>query len=323
MLRRPDIGLAEVSWRWSFGIALIFLSAVSLSEYLDTLPVSNADLLLIRTRQPFLVSQAISHILRGSASRVILTSFALIVSLAFAWIVVGSFGRAATLKSLVHAVRKSFSLDESASSRTRFRTVLGLNFLRICVFLAATVGCLGAFLLAHLASSDRDPSPGAAFAVFVLLIFLTSMAAVILNWFLSVASVFACTKQLDTFSALGEAVSLCRSSFGAVMAVSSWFGLAHLVAFFVASSAIAIPLGLGGLLPPAVAIGGVVAVSLIYFAVADFLYIGRLAAYAAIVEMPPMPEIEPLLPTPQAKPCVDQDELILSDVPLLPASSPL
>jgi len=323
MFRRPTVGLAEVSWRWSLGFEFTFLATVSSLEFLDTLPVTNGDIFLVKTRQPFLIAQAISHILRGSAPRAVLAALAICAAMAIAWTFVGSFGRAATLNSLLGAIRSRFSPDQPATPpRSRLRTLLGLNFLRIGTLFAAAVGCIGALLLAHLVSPDRDPSPGSAFAIFALVLLLISAAAVMLNWFLSLASMFACTVQADTFTALAEAVSLCRDRFGAVMAVSSWFGLAHLVAFFVASSAVGVPLGLAGLLPPAVVIGGVVLVTLLYFAIADFLYIGRLAAYLAIVEMPPMPEPVPLPPTPEAPPRVDQDELILSDVPMLPASLP-
>ena len=43
------------------------------------------------------------------------------------------------------------------------------------------------------------------------------------------------------------------------------------------------------LVPAGVVLGGVLLVTLLYFAVTDFLYMGRLAAYVAIVEMPELP----------------------------------
>jgi hypothetical protein len=63
-------------------------------------------------------------------------------------------------------------------------------------------------------------------------------------------------------------------------------------------------------------LGGVLLVSALYFAVADFLYVGRLAAYVAILELPYEPR--PVRFTPPGLPSsgVDRDELILSDVPL-------
>jgi hypothetical protein len=62
-----------------------------------------------------------------------------------------------------------------------------------------------------------------------------------------------------------------------------------------------------------VVLGGVLLVTLLYFAVTDFLYVGRLAAYVAIVELP-VP-VEPPV-TPVASPLatsIDKDELILCD----------
>lgn len=325
MLRCPSIGLAEIAWRWSIGLAGAFLVAVSAVEFLDTLPVSNADIFLFKTRQPFLISQAMSHILRGSAPRAVFTLFFLSVAMAFAWIVVGAFGRAATLNATVYRLRSTLAADEkSVAPKTRLRSLFGLNFVRAGAFLAAIIGCLGALLLAGAASPDKDPSLGSAFAIFLLILLLIASALVMLNWLLSLASVFACLEGADTFKALDYAVVLCRERFGAVLAASSWFGLAHLVVFFVGTSAVGLPLAFSGLLPPAVVIGGVLLVTLLYFAIVDFLYIGRLAAYVTILEMPQISEPGRMLPSPEPSPRVDQDELILGDVPqLAPASFPL
>src|SRR5271155_4597963 len=101
MLSRPSFGLAEVAWRWSFGAAASLLLAFSFFEYLDTLPVSKSDLFLLRTSQPVLISRAVLHIFRGSAFRVLNATIVLALTLAAAWIVVASLGRAATLKALL------------------------------------------------------------------------------------------------------------------------------------------------------------------------------------------------------------------------------
>jgi hypothetical protein len=101
--------------------------------------------------------------------------------------------------------------------------------------------------------------------------------------------------------------------------------LAHFVVFFAASSIVAVPLSFAAIFPPAVAVGGVLVVALLYFAVADFLYVGRLAAYLAIIEFPPelvtAQDSQPASPAgPRPNDSVDQgldqSELILSDVPL-------
>jgi hypothetical protein len=70
-------------------------------------------------------------------------------------------------------------------------------------------------------------------------------------------------------------------------------------------------------------LGGVLLVTLLYFVIADFLYIGRLAAYVALVELPESPAVlSDLGPAPEntgrsRDTRVDPAELILSDVPSL------
>ena len=67
--RRPWLTFAEIAWRWTVGTiawAVLFFWFI---EYLKSLPVTNGDLTLLSTRQPFLVGRAIAHILRGSLER--------------------------------------------------------------------------------------------------------------------------------------------------------------------------------------------------------------------------------------------------------------
>ena len=68
--RRPLLTLAEIIWRWMVGATAATLAVFGLFEYLDTLPVTNGELLFLRTRHPYLVGEAIAHIFRGSLNRV-------------------------------------------------------------------------------------------------------------------------------------------------------------------------------------------------------------------------------------------------------------
>ena len=331
MFRRPSLGLAEISWRWSLGFASALLLFFSFVEYLDTLPVTDADLLLLRSRQPFLISHAIVHIFGGSAPRLVAAGILLIFAMALAWIGTASFGRAATLRALVDY----FGTDKMQSARPpsfgrdgawQLRSLVGLNFFRVGVTLAAVVGCVGGLLLAGFASSKADPSPGSATLIFLTMIMLVWLAWAILNWFLSMAAIFVVAEGRDTFGAFAAAVDFCRARTGSVLAAGTWFEIAHVVVFVVASSAIAIPLAFSGVLPAGVILGGVLLEALLYFAVVDFLYVGRLAAYLAVLSFPeqslvaqtvqpalPHSGSQSLLPS-QPRSGIDPDELILSNV---------
>ncbi len=347
MFRRPALSLAEVAWRWSFGAAACVLLGLAFVAYLDTLPVGKADLWLLRTHHPLLVGQAFSHILHGSALRAVLASIVLFSGLEVLWILLASLGRGATLVPLLDHVRARAQqvrtglnatvapalLSETAAgevvSNWRLQSLAGLHLLRAALALAAGVAILGALILAGFASSQTDPHPALVFFLANTMLLVLWLIWSSVSWFLSVASIFVVRQGTDTFGALSATVDLCRDRFGALMTVGTWFGLAHLVLFLVATSVVAFPFALFPAVPLRVVLIAVVLLTLGYFAIADTLYIGRLAGYVAILEAPPLPVAtanlplaSPLAGTPasadEIQPgaaMVDQNETILCDTP--------
>ena len=347
VFRRPALPLAEIIWRWSFGSAAGILLVLGLVEYLNTLPVSSLDVVLLRTRQPWLISQAITHIFRGSGLRLVLVVVPLVFALAILWISIASIGRAATLDTLLEYIRvRALAFRQATDSgaavlgnaapitpaRWRFRSLAGLHFLRAALALAACAGCIGALILAGFVSPDSDPHPGLALFVALIILLLVWTAWSSVSWFLALASIFVVSRKKDAFAALASAVALCRDRTGPIVAVGTWFGVAHLVIFMTATSVVTFPLAFLRVLPLGVALLAVVLLTLLDFANGDALYIGRRAGYVAILEAPPAPaagSAAQLLVTgvpPKAgmtqhsvlriesrATMVDQDELILSD----------
>ncbi len=333
--RRPSLALAEISWRWTVGGATCALLAFGFVEYLRTLPVTNGDLLFLRTKQPVLIGQAISHILRGSLDRAAIAGLLAVLALTFAWIVSASVGRNLTLQALLEhfASRRDAAMFSEADAHSQhqaartqpLRSLFGLNSLRAVVVLAAVLSIEGAAILARLASSAEHPQPGLAFVIFLPLAGLICFAVWSLNWFLSLAAIFAVRDGEDTLASLPSAVRLCRERFGAVVAVSSWSGVAHLVAFSGLMTAVSFPLGLAPVINVRLLIAAIAFVILIYLAIADWLYVARLAGYVCIVEMPEaLAASSPLSILPSGSESVsvehsvqtiDRDERILSDVP--------
>jgi hypothetical protein len=348
---RPALATAEIAWRWSFGTAMSLLLTLSFLEYLDTLPVTNADLFFLRTRHPVLISQAVSHILRGSALRFVLASAVLFATLAAGWILASSLGRAVTLRWLVDyfgarwrewAPRSELPLA-AEGERWGFRSLAGLSVLRVSSTLAAVIACLGASVVAGFVSSSGNPRPALAFLLFIPMVCLVWLSWSALNWFFSLASIFVVRDGQDTFGAVSAAVGAFRAQMRPILAVSFWFGLAHLTAFSLATTVVAFPLSLAGVMPPGIPLVGVALVTLLYCAVVDWLYAARLAGYVAILEgpevlpepdgipqFPPLPTIlvasaleAPKIAAPQPlyPPIPPSDDDILSDVPLPPSET--
>jgi len=330
--RRPSFTLAEIMWRWCFGATSSALFLFALFEFLNTLPVTNGELLFLRSRQPYLVSQAIAHILRGSLARAVMSVMVAILLLVLLWMIAASFGRMATVRALLEYFQVKFaplmtatgvstSPDEADDRRPRnpFRSLFDLNFLRVSVALSALVALVGATVLAGFASPASHPQPGLFLLLWFPMIGLICVIWGALNWFLSLAGLFVVRDAADAMGAISAAVSLCRERTGAVFAVSTWTGLAHLAAFVAATTVAALPLSTLGILPGRVILLSVAVLTLAYLALADWLYMARLAGYVCIAQTPeawlapPPPTFPPPAP-PTGETTIDRDELILSDI---------
>jgi len=340
--RRPSFTLAEISWRWVTGATATTLFFFGLVEYLNTLPVSSGELLFLRSRQPYLIGQALAHIFRGSLARGLLALLLAAMLVSVLWMFAGAIGRIVTVRALVDYFRVKLLLDavdpedaETAPASTRgpvLQSLVRLNFLRIMTAVAAVLGLVGAAILVGFVSTDAKPRPGLAFVLFVPLAGVICLAWSSLNWLLSLAGMFAARDGADAMRAISSAVTFFRERTGAVFAVSTWTGVAHLTAFVIATSVVSFPMALAGLLPGRVVFLGVLVVTLAYFAVADWLYTARLAGYVCILETPeallrPEPLPLPAFTSPQpalappVRTTMDRDELILSDVPSRPLQS--
>jgi hypothetical protein len=336
--RRPSVTLAEIMWRWTTGATAAALFLFGLFEYLNTLPVTNGELLFLRTRHPYLVGEAIAHILRGSLNRVVIAGLFAALMLGVLWIVAASVGRIATVRGLLEYFRRDVAGSVSAggipddgerdvagnvsTNGVPLPALLRINFLRAAVAVAAVFGFMGASILAGFASPDTNPQPGLAFFLFLPLAAMICWVWWALNWLLSLAGMFAVRDGEDAVGAIAAAVTFCRERTGPVFAVSTWTGLAHLVAFVGASVVVSMPLGFAGVLPWRLVVLGIMFVTVAYFAVADWLYMARLAGYVCIAETPqallsPLPPAPPTISGPPVQTTIDRDEPILSDVPNL------
>jgi hypothetical protein len=341
--RRPSLTVAEIMWRWTAGATAAALVAFALVEYLDTLPVTNGELLFLRTRQPYLVGEAIAHILRGSLNRIAIAGILAGLLLAVFWIFAASVGRIATARGLLDYFRKDAdgvsaqgtgtdgesdvaSKVSANGGRPLMPALLRLNFLRVAVTLAAVLGLMGASILAGFASPDENPEPALAFLIFLPLAGLTWLVWSALNWLLSLAGMFAVRDGEGAMGAIDAVVVFCRERTAAVCAVSIWTGLAHMALFVGASTVASMPLSFVAVVSWRLVVAAIIFVTVVYFALADWIYMARLAGYVCIVEMseallmqlPPLPKVvPPAIGAPPVQTTIDRDELILSDLPNL------
>ena len=315
IFRRPSIPVAEIAWRWSVALAAWFLGALFLVEYAGSLSVNTVDRLLLDSGQPVLVWRALQRIFHGSAFRFTESGAVLGIALVIAWIVIASLGRAATLRVIITELGVERTSNRPANL---FSSLMGLNFLRVAVTLAGVVGAIGAVLITSGVWASTYLSVAGAVRLWLLLLALIWFAWIVLNWFLSVAAIFVAKDSLTTFPAIAAVVTWLGERFGLVLAAGIWFGLVRMGAFIMAWVAGFTLLSIAGALGPGPTLFLGLLMLALYCAVADFLYIGRLAAYLAIDRGEQISDSIPgrFFPAGPATSAVDQSELILSDVSL-------
>jgi hypothetical protein len=290
VFQKPRVWIAEIAWRWLFGGAALALLAFTFLAYLDSLPVSNADRLMLRSGAPLLMADALSHILQGSADRLLRAAAVLVPGLAVLWTLAAGFGRAATLGPLMPLGR--------SLGTPRLRPLLGLSFLRTALALAGIAAYMGAAMLAGALARDGETvRPDFFFAVFIPLFVLVVFCWTVLNWFLSLAPLFAVRDGDDMMGSIAASVHLYRRNRRDFAAVGTIFGIIRLFALVAVTMLSLAVVNLWGRISGAAIIAAVAAISLAYFAVADFLYVSRLAAYAEILERDRTAVVAPAEPT--------------------------
>jgi hypothetical protein len=271
VMRDPAIFLVEILWRWSFailacllvvGVGLMLLGPLHIGHQWDT---------AVRSRDPQRMAQLVVTVLLILGIKVILiATLGVPLAIALIWCILSALGRFVTVKRL-----------RAGLTSISFGSIFALQLLRGCVgwfsfvlLLAATVG--------EMLIATHGPQPD------LLLYYLMMLPSVILitafwltvNWYLSLAANFG--REGQSFrGALREArqtVSQQRSDFAGTGFV---FLLFRTVILLIVVAICGLASGMEGTAPQSYFVLLMV-VSLAYFAIADFLYMARMAAYLAL-----------------------------------------
>lgn len=313
LFRRPLVPLAEIAWRWTFAAAAWLLAIAFVLAYLNSLPVTTLDRMLLYTGQPLLIAQAIRRIFHGSSVRFVEAAILVGLGLTIAWIVLASLGRLAVQRSIF----EEFECEDRTGRP--LRALFFLNFLRAAAFLAAKVAALGSVLIASSMWAASHIRVFDAVRLTFLTWFLVWIAWAMLNWLLSAAAIFVVGEQKDSLSAVGGVLRLLQSKTAGVLSASAVFGVIHTASFAVALGMVLVLIPFAVARP--IAFPLVFAVIFAYCFVADFLYTGRLIAYSYLAsgleELPSWMAIPktPSSTAPGTSGSVDKDELILGDLP--------
>jgi hypothetical protein len=269
VLRDPVILLTEIGWRWSFGALATLILLLSSLSVLGSIHVNQTDRAAWRSNNPTLMAQALASVLTESGFSVLKQAVWVLPAISLLWCVFGAAGRAATLTRL-------------SNSDVSFRGTLALHCSRALAMWIAGAGLAGALIMsARISMRGAEPD--------LLLYYALSFWSAVLigglwataNWYLSVAGL-CCLQNGDGFlKSTGQAFRLARTQGGELGGISLIFGVVRLVVLAIAFVLCVLPSSLMATAPREYT-AWVIAVSLVYFAVADFLYVSRMAAYLIV-----------------------------------------
>ena len=271
VMRDPAIFLVEILWRWSFALLACLLVAGVGMMLLGPLHVGKAWDSAWSSRDPQRMGQLLVAIFLLLGVKVIaITVIGIPLAIALIWAILAALGRFVTVKRL-----------RAGLTSLRFRTVLGLQLLRglvswfaLILLLATTLG------EALIATRGTQPDLVLYYLMVMPSVVLIGASWLIVNWYLSLAAVFGREGQgfRGAVRQARQTVRRQRSDFAGTGFV---FLLFRTVVLLIAVAICGLTSGMAGTAPQSYFVLLVV-VSLAYFAVADFLYMARMAAYLAL-----------------------------------------
>jgi hypothetical protein len=162
-----------------------------------------------------------------------------------------------------------------------FRSLLALHCLRALIAWVALLAMGGAVGTAiGVAISSSKPDLFLFYIIVVPTILLIGGLWLAVNWRLSLAGIFG-TDGMSFWGARRQAKLIVRAQLADFAGTSFVFLLLRVVVLLIAFAAIGIPSGMMNTSPQAYS-ALVAVVLLMYFAVGDFLYVSRMAAYLGL-----------------------------------------
>jgi hypothetical protein len=211
------------------------------------------------------------HVLVELGSKMTRAAVVVLPAISVLWVAMSAAGRTITVKRLVHDGRE-----------ISFRAMLALHLWRallawvVLTVMAASVA--GAALV-----SNRGPQPDYVmyYALALPLIGIAALFWSIVNWYLSAAAAWVGKEGAGAGRAVRLAMGFAAAHRGDMAGLNIIFALLRLVALAVAFVLCTLPSSLAAASPAAYG-AWVLAVSLTYFILADFMHVARLASYTLL-----------------------------------------
>ncbi len=272
---RPGILLAEIAWRWLFGISALALagfSAVLLERAIFVYPEEQE---MLASRSPILIAQAVLEILHRARPIGVRLGLVVVPTILLLWILAATIGRGYVLRRL----------SSREANGARWLPLSALNTLRVVTVLFLVVAYLGCSFATSLVINPYAPNYALGVLVFLSLFAIALASWSLVHWIVSTASIYAARQNFGISQSLNAAMQLLRENFRELFSIAAQNSSVRTVMAIIFTLIALPPLLLYRV--PLLFWTVEVLLFLAYCAVSDTLLLARLACYVEVTERAP------------------------------------
>ncbi|MDE3061903.1 MAG: hypothetical protein KGJ51_02475 [Acidobacteriota bacterium] len=232
VLRRPQLIVLEVAWRWSFGVPFLWVLAWNIRKILHTVPLADAGFYRVDTQNPWIGAVQMAGVWEHYSPYAAALLHWLVPTAALVWVVISGLGRSLVLVKLEPGVRwRPFALMTLQAGWLALLGATCWSWLRAIQWVAAT----------HISQDGNADLIGySIWAIFLSLGFFSLWALV--NWPLTVAPILMLLEERSPWSALRRSFTLGRAFTGKLVEISLVMGIVSLMLIVLAMVISAAPL---------------------------------------------------------------------------------
>jgi hypothetical protein len=269
VFRDPALLLIEIAWRWTFGVIAVFVCAISLFALLGSITVDPQRFETLRVLSPMELAQTVAATLMALGVAFIRVGIITGLALAICWAILSALGRYATLARPALMPGATLKTCFAISTVRALTTMICILLWIVATFFAGLLG----------GAAGHGPAPNVLLMAAILL--PTSALLVIVwsisNWYLSLGHLVA--EETWTGSVMG-AWKLTKLRGDDILEISiATAGIRYVLLIAAVMLSFAVSTVITN---PRVLLADLLAISLLYFFCADFVYVARLGAYSRL-----------------------------------------
>jgi hypothetical protein len=232
VFQRPSLTLAEIGWRWLFGVPLLVVCWRLAQHILAVAPPGSTGLSSIDAQNPWVAAVQLASVWDHYAPYLATVLVWLVPATALAWVVISSLGRSVVLRKIEPSLRfRPLAMIGLQAAWLALLALILWSWFRSIQWVAAT----------HITAVGEPDLVGyAIWAIFLSLGFFTLWALV--SWPLSVAPMLMLLEERSPLSAVGQSLSLGKAFAGKLMEINLVMGIVKLALIVLAMVFSAAPL---------------------------------------------------------------------------------